>query len=134
MDLDNFYASKTTLDRLNDSFDGAYLELLNLISDNFLDSDITGIELWEEFCIKPRLEKEKKKREEKEKQQKATENLRKLKSLMREKPSPDKCQAIIHIKKELRQCQNIPLPDDDLCTHHEKLDVLPYGRVELIDD
>ncbi len=134
MDFDHFYTSRTTLNRLNDSFDGAYLELLNLISDHFFESEITGIELWEEFVIKPRLEKEEEKIKEKEKQLQQNETIKKLKSLMREKPIPNKCHAIIHLKKELRQCQNNPMSNEDLCIHHEKLDVLPYGRVEFDDE
>jgi hypothetical protein len=125
--FDHFYASRTTINRLEDSFDGAYLELLNVIADNFLESDITGIELWEEFVIKPRIIKEEETRKKKEKQREKEDKIKKLKSLMREKPSPNKCHAIIHLKKELRQCQNTQL-------HHEKLYVLPYGRVEFDDD
>ena len=134
MNFDHFYTSRTTLNRLNDSFDGAYLELLNLVSDHFFGSEITGIELWEEFVIKPRLEKEQEKRQEKIKQMAQNETIKKLKSLMKEKPSLNKCHAIIHLKKELRQCQNNPMPNEDLCIHHEKLDVLPYGRVEFDDE
>ena len=45
-----------------------------------------------------------------------------------------KCHALIHIKREFRQCQNAQLSDDDFCVHHSKMDILPYGRVNFYDD
>lgn len=135
-EVDHFYASKTTLNRLQRSFDGAYLEILNMIGNSpaFFAGHISGDELLDEFVQWPRQIKEEAQKAEKEKKRIHNEKIKKYKSLVCDKVSPNKCQAIIHLKKELRQCRNDPLPDEDLCLHHEKLDVLPYGRVELEDD
>jgi len=133
--FDNFYSSRLTLKRLDKSFQGAYLELLNLIADSpaFFAKQLTGYDLLDEFILEPKeIKDDAKAIASAEKRQKEAK-IKTLKSLMIEKASLTKCQAIIRLKKELRQCQNKPAQDEDLCPQHEKLDALPYGRVEFDD-
>ena len=136
MAFDEYYVSKTTLDRLENVFKAGYLSVLNLIAESpdFFNSEVTGKELFNEFVIEPLNKIKEKERDKKELQKDQNMEVKMIKMSKYQTLSISKCHALIHIKRELRQCQNTQLPDDDFCTHHSKLDVLPYGRVNFDED
>jgi hypothetical protein len=136
MAFDDYYTSKTTLDRLESTFKTGYLNVLNLIAESpdFFNNMITGKDLFNEFVYEPLNEIKEKEKEKKELQKNQNMEVKLIKIAKYQNLSISKCHALIHIKRELRQCQNTQLRDDDFCTHHSKLDVLPYGRVNFDED
>ena len=136
MATDDYYVSKTTLERLETVFKNGYLSVFNLIAEspNFFNKAITGKELFQEFVIEPLNKIKEKEKEKKELQKNQNMEVKLIKMAKYQILSPTKCHALIHIKRELRQCQNSQLLEDDFCTHHSKLDILPYGRVNFDDD
>jgi hypothetical protein len=133
MALNDYYASKITFDRLESTFKEGYLTVLNLIakSPDFFNGEISGIELFNEFVKEPLEEIKSHEKEQKEIKQMQNMAVKKIKMASYQVLNRSKCHALIHIKRELRQCQSSQLPDDDFCTHHSKLDILPYGRVNF---
>jgi hypothetical protein len=132
MAFEDYHASRTTLDRLETTFKNGYLSVLKIIADspNFFNGKITGEELFNEFVAQPikeikDLEKKKNNHENDDIENKDLPISKKYRINM------SKCHALIHLKRELRQCQSNQLPDDDFCCHHSKLDTLPYGRITV---
>ena len=136
MSFDNYSVSRTTLDRLESVFKEGYLQMLNKIanSPDFFNGTISGDELYEEFVREPISEIKQKEKHQKEEVRAQNYELKTIKMAKHQTLSRTKCHALIHIKHELRQCQNNQLHDDDFCVHHSVLDVLPYGRVIFTDD
>ncbi len=135
MAFEDYHASRTTLERLESNFKNGYLTVLKLIADSpdFFNGSITGEELLTEFVENP-LEEIKEQNKTRNKKGGGDDDVKKeLKLSDKYVLNRNKCHAIIHLKKELRQCQSNPTPDDYFCTHHSKLDVLPYGRVYFDD-
>jgi hypothetical protein len=136
MSFDDYYASKVTFDRLESTFKNGYLQVLTLIanSPNFFNGVISGKDLFNEFVKEPLDEIKSNEKREKEIKQIKNLEVKKIKMAAYQVLNRSKCHALIHIKRELRQCQSSQLPDDDFCTHHSKLDILPYGRVNFDGD
>jgi hypothetical protein len=136
MSFDDYYASKVTFDRLESTFKNGYLKILTLIanSPNFFNGEITGKDLFNEFVKDPLDAIKANEKQEKEIKQIQNYEVKKIKMATYQVLNRSKCHALIHIKRELRQCQSSQLPDDDFCTHHSKLDILPYGRVNFDGD
>jgi hypothetical protein len=135
MAFEDYHASRTTLERLESNFKNGYLTVLKLIADSpdFFNGSLTGEELFTEFVenpleeIKDQYKKKNKKNGDGDDDE--DDDTKELKMSDKYVLNRNKCHAIIHLKKELRQCQSNPTPDDYFCNHHSKLDVLPYGRV-----
>ena len=55
MTFNDFYASRTTLERLENVFKDGYLQILNYISEapEFFNNVISGDDLYDEFVIEP---------------------------------------------------------------------------------
>jgi hypothetical protein len=136
MAFDDYYVSRTTLERLENVFKAGYLSVFNLIAESpdFFNGKITGKELLQEFVIEPLNEIKEKEKSKKELHRNQNLEIKYLKMAKHQQLSTSKCHALIHLKHELRQCQNNKLPEDDFCTHHSKLDILPYGRVNFDDE
>ena len=133
MSSNDYYASKVTFDRLESTFKEGYLTILNLVakSPDFFNGEITGLELFNEFVKEPIDDLKSRKKEQKEIKHIQNMEVKKLKMASYQVLNRSKCHALIHIKRELRQCQGNQLPEDDFCIHHSKLDILPYGRVNF---
>lgn len=131
--IDDYYASRRTLNRLENVFKKGYMTVLELIAESpqFFNGNINGDELYSEF-VEEQFDLMKQKEQEK-KNDITLKNceIKKIKMAQHQVLDKYKCHALIHIKRELRQCQNKQLIDDDFCIHHSKLDVLPYGRVNF---
>ncbi len=131
--IDDYYASRRTLNRLETVFKKGYMTVLELIAEShlFFNGNINAEELYSEF-VEEQFELIKQKEQEK-KEDVMLKNceIKKIKMSQHQVLDKYKCHALIHIKRELRQCQNKQLIDDDFCIHHSKLDVLPYGRVNF---
>lgn len=136
MTFNDFYASRTTLERLENVFKDGYLQILNYISESpeFFNNVISGDDLYDEFVIEPFEEIKEEQKIEKEIKKAKNREIKKIQMSKNQILNRNKCHALIHTKGELRQCQSAFLQDDDFCRHHSKLDVLPYGRVNFDDD
>ena len=134
--MDDYYVSKLTLTRMETVFQNGFMSVLKLISKspNFFNNSISADELFKEFVTDPISEIREKEKEENEKSKQNNMKEKKIKMDKHQELDYSKCHALIHIKREFRQCQNAQLSDDDFCVHHSKLDVLPYGRVNFFDD
>lgn len=140
MAFEDYHSSRSTLERLENTFKNGYLNVLKLIakSPDFFNGELTGEELFHEFVEIPFNEI---KDREKKKNHKGGNGIEangngeenQLKISKKYRLNRNKCYAIIHLKHELRQCQSNPTPDDYLCIHHSKLDVLPYGIITFDD-
>ena len=136
MSIDDYYASRITLSRLESVFQNGYMSVLEAIakSPDFFNKEIKGEDLYKEFIEEPINEIK-----DKEKTEKARVHLNNVKTKQIKldkhiKIDINKCHALIHLKREFRQCQNIQLSDDDFCGNHSKMAILPYGRVNFYDD
>ena len=131
--IDDYYSSRRTLNRLETVFKKGYMTVLELIAESplFFNGNISGEELYSDF-IEEQFEMMKQKEQEK-KEDITIKNcaIKKIKMAQHQVLDKHKCHALIHVKRELRQCQSKQLADDDFCIHHSKLDVLPYGRVNF---
>ena len=136
MSIDDYYTSKITMTRLENVFQNGYQTVLELIakSPKFFDKSISADDLFKEFVEEPIQEIRDIKKEEKEIKQANNLKAKKNKLDKHQEIDINKCHALIHLKREFRQCQNPQLSDDDFCIHHSKLNVLPYGRVTFFDD
>ncbi len=134
--VDDYYTSRITLNRLDAVFQNGYLTVLELISNSseFFNGAITADELFKEFIDEPINEMKEIEKEKKELNKKKNNELKKIKMEKHQIIDANKCHALIHLNREFRQCQNAQLSDDDFCTHHSKLDILPYGRVNFFED
>ena len=136
MSFNDYHASQITLKRLETVFQEGYLVILELIAESkeFFNGTTTGIELYYEFVEEPFQMRKEKNSEKKEIVREQAHEITKLKMAKHQIIDKHKCHALIHLKRELRQCQTSQSPDDDFCHHHSKLDVLPYGRIYFDDD
>ena len=136
MSFNDYHASQITLKRLETVFQEGYLVILELIAESkeFFNGTTTGIELYYEFVEEPFQMRKEKESEKKEIVREQVLEITKLKMAKHQIIDKHKCHALIHLKRELRQCQTSQLQDDDFCHHHSKLDVLPYGRIYFDDD
>ena len=136
MTFNDFYASRTTLERLENVFKDGYLQILNYISEapEFFNNVISGDDLYDEFVMEPFEEIKEEQKLQKEIKKSKNREIKLIQIAKNQVLNRNKCHALIHIKRELRQCQSSLLHDDDFCHHHSKLDVLPYGRVNFEDD
>ncbi len=136
MSVDDYYASRITLSRLEGIFQNGYMAVLEIIakSPDFFNKQLKGEDLYKEFVEEPINEIKDKEKNEKEKINLENVKTKQIKLDKHQKIDINKCHALIHLKREFRQCQNIQLSDDDFCTHHSKMAVLPYGRVNFYDD
>jgi len=136
MSVDDYYTSRITLNRLDGVFQNGYMTVLELISNSseFFNGAITADELFKEFIDDPINEMKEIEKEKKELNHKKNNKLKKIKMEKHQIIDDKKCHALIHLNREFRQCQNAQLSDDDFCTHHSKLDILPYGRVNFFND
>jgi hypothetical protein len=134
--IDDYYISRITLSRIETVYHNGFMSFFELISKSpdFFNNAISADDLFNEFISDPINEIKEKEKDKK--------NINRLNNLKEKKfkmdkhqiPDDTKCLALIHIKRQFRQCQNDQLSDDDFCVHHSKLDVLPYGRVNFYDD
>jgi hypothetical protein len=131
MSFNDYHASQITLKRLETVFQEGYLFVLELIANSkeFFNGSTTGVELYYEFIEEPFQKRKEKESGKKELVREQTIEITKLKMAKHQILDKHKCHALIHLKRELRQCQTSQLPDDDFCHHHSKLDVMPYGRI-----
>ncbi len=136
MSVDDYYASRITLSRLENVFQNGYMSILELIakSPDFFNKQIKGEDLYKEFVEEPINEMKDKEKNDKKKIHLENVKTKKIKLDKHQEIDINKCHALIHLKREFRQCQNVQLSDDDFCTHHSKMAVLPYGRVNFYDD
>ncbi len=134
--VDDYYTSRITLNRLDSVFQNGYMTVLELISNSneFFNKSITANELFKEFIEDPINEIKENEKEKKELNNKKNNKFKKIKMEKHQIIDINKCHALIHLNREFRQCQNPQLSDDDFCSHHSKLDILPYGRVNFFDD
>jgi hypothetical protein len=133
---DDYYVSKITLKRLDNVFQSGFFNVFKLISEspNFFNNTISADDLFTEFVSSQLNEMLEGEKEQKETTKANNNKIKNIKLDKRQKIDKTKCHALIHTKREFGQCQNNQLSDDDFCTHHSKLDVLPYGRVNFYDD
>ncbi len=131
MSFNDYHASQITLKRLETVFQEGYLSVLELIADSkdFFNGSTTGVELYYEFIEEPFQKRKDKENDKKELVREQSIEITKLKMVKHQVLDKHKCHALIHLKRELRQCQSTQIPDDDFCHHHSKLDVMPYGRI-----
>ncbi len=136
MSVDDYYVSRITLSRLESVFQNGYMSVLEAIakSPDFFNKQLKGADLYKEFVEDQVNEIKDKENAEKEKMHLNNVKIKKIKLDKHQHIDINKCHALIHLKREFRQCQNAQLSDDDFCTHHSKLAVLPYGRVNFYDD
>ena len=136
MSVDDYYTSRITLNQLDSVFQNGYMTVLELISNSseFFNGAIAADELFKEFIGEPISEMKEIEKEKKELNHKKNNKLKKIKMEKHQIIDNKKCHALIHLNREFRQCQNAQLSDDDFCTHHSKLDILPYGRVNFFED
>ena len=133
---DDYYVSKITLKRLDAVFQNGFLNVFKLISEspNFFNNTISADDLFTEFVTSQITEIQEEEKAKKEMTKLNNEKTKHFKLDKRQKIDKSKCHALIHTKREFGQCQNSQLSDDDFCSTHSKLDVLPYGRVNFYDD
>ncbi len=136
MAFNDYHASQISLKRLETVFQEGYLFVLDLIAESkeFFNGTTTGVELYYEFVEIPFQKRKEKESEKKEIVREQTIEITKLKMAKHQILDKHKCHALIHLKRELRQCQSSQQSDDDFCHHHSKLDVLPYGRIYFDED
>ncbi len=134
--IDDYYVSKITIVRMETVFQNGFMSFLDLISKSpeFFNNAISGEDLFKEFVSDPINEIKEKDKEAKTNKRLNNMKEKKFKMDRHQEIDDTKCHALIHIKREFRQCQNEQLSDDDFCVHHSKMDVLPYGRINLYDD
>ena len=136
MSIDDYYTSKITMTRLENVFQNGFHKVLELISQSpdFFNKTISPDDLFKEFVEGPIQEIKDTQKEEKEIKQANNLKIKRNKLDKHQIVDINKCHALIHIKREFRQCQDPQISDDDFCIHHSKLNVLPYGRVHFFDD
>jgi hypothetical protein len=136
MAFNDYHASQITLKRLENVFQEGYLFVLELIAESkeFFNGSTTGVDLYYEFIEEPFQKRKEKNNEKKELSHEQSIEITKLKIAKHQILDKHKCHALIHLKRELRQCQTAQLSDDDFCHHHSKLDILPYGRLYFDDN
>lgn len=136
MSVDDYYTSRITLNRLDSVFQNGYMKVLELISNSseFFNGSISADELFKEFIDEPINEMKEIEKEKKNLNRLKNNKIKKIKMEKHQIIDPKKCHALIHLNREFRQCQNTQLSNDDFCSHHSKLDVLPYGRVNFFDE
>jgi hypothetical protein len=136
MSIDDYYTSKITMTRLETVFQNGFHKVLELISQSpdFFNKTISPDDLFKEFVEGPIQEIKDTQKEEKEIKHANNIKLKRNKLDKCQEIDINKCHALIHIKREFRQCQNAQVSDDDFCMQHSKLNILPYGRVHFFDD
>jgi hypothetical protein len=136
MSIDDYYISRITLNRLESVFQNGYMSVLELISKSpeFFNKSITADELYKEFVEEPVSEIKEEEKINKEINHINNNKSKQNKLEKHQRVDHHKCHALIHLKREFRQCQNIQLSDDDFCPYHSKMTYLPYGRVNFYDD
>ena len=134
--IDDYYISKITLSRMETVFQNGFMAFFELISKSpdFFNNAISADDLFKEFVSDPINEIKEKENEKKSLDKFNNIKEKKYKMDKHQEIDDTKCHALIHIKREFRQCQNAQLSDDDFCVHHSKMDILPYGRVNFYDD
>jgi hypothetical protein len=134
--IDDYYISRVTLSRIETVYHNGFMSFFELISKSpdFFNNAISPDDLFKEFVSEPINEIREKVKEKKNINRLNNLREKKIKMDKHQIPDDNKCLALIHIKRQFRQCQNDQLSDDDFCVHHSKMDVLPYGRVNFYDD
>jgi hypothetical protein len=136
MSIDDYYVSRITLNRLDAVFQNGFMTVFELIakSPELFNNTVSADELFKEFVDDPIKEIKENEKEKKDVIRKKNNKLKKIKMEKHQIIDINKCHALIHLDREFRQCQKEQLSDDDFCTNHSKLDVLPYGRVNFFED